>query len=110
MTVKTLVHRGMVYVIEGDIYIKAETVPMIAAENERITEDTVVHEDPQRISQTEVDNKINNVSSTVLPAILQPPGERDPESDLPCSCPRRRFADPPDQLPMPATYQHWRDG
>ena len=36
-------------------------------------------------------------------AIRQPPGECDPESDLPCSCPRRSFAEPPDQLTMPAT-------
>ena len=33
----------------------------------------------------------------------QPKGQCDPESDLPCSCPRRAFADPPDKLPMPAT-------
>ena len=36
-------------------------------------------------------------------AVRQPPGECDPESDLPCSCPRREFVDPPDKLPMPAT-------
>ena len=36
-------------------------------------------------------------------AVRQPPGECDPESDLPCSCPRRSFTHPPDQLPMPAT-------
>ena len=33
----------------------------------------------------------------------QPKGECDPESDLPCTCPRRAFVDPPDELPMPAT-------
>ena len=33
----------------------------------------------------------------------QPKGECDPESELPCSCPRRVFIDPPDKLPMPAT-------
>ena len=32
-------------------------------------------------------------------AVRQPLGE----SDLPCSCPRRSFAEPPEQLPMPAT-------
>jgi hypothetical protein len=36
-------------------------------------------------------------------AVRQPKGECDPESDLPCSCPRRVFVEPPDQLPMPAT-------
>ena len=70
----------------------------------------MVHEDIQKSSQTEVHNKINNVTSSVLPAIRQPPGECDPESDQPCSCPRRRFADPLNQWPVPATYQHWWDG
>ena len=32
-------------------------------------------------------------------AVRQPPGECDP---VPSSCPRRSFAEPPDQLPMPA--------
>jgi hypothetical protein len=36
-------------------------------------------------------------------AVRQPKGECDPESDLPCSCPRRVFVEPPDKLPMPAT-------
>ena len=36
-------------------------------------------------------------------AVRQPKGECDRESDLPCSCPRRVFVEPPDQLPMPAT-------
>jgi hypothetical protein len=35
--------------------------------------------------------------------VRQPNGECDPESDLPCSCPRRVFVEPPDQLHMPAT-------
>ena len=35
--------------------------------------------------------------------VRQPEGECDPDSDLPCSCPRRQFTDPPDTLPMPAT-------
>ena len=36
-------------------------------------------------------------------AVRQPKGECDPESELPCSCPRRAFVDPPEKLPMPAT-------
>ena len=31
----------------------------------------------------------------------QPEGECDPESNIPCSCPRRQFTDPPDRLPFP---------
>ena len=140
LTGKTLIHRGMVYVIEGDIFLLSHTalkdlgvipatfprvgefggieqqgdgqdrfefdvgnVPRLASVDEKITWDTVVREDTQRISQNEVNNKINNVTTSVLPAIRQLPGECNPESDLPCSCPRRRFADLPDQLPMPAT-------
>jgi hypothetical protein len=35
--------------------------------------------------------------------VCQPLGECDPESPIPCSCPRRCFTDPPDFIPMPAT-------
>ena len=34
--------------------------------------------------------------------IRQPVGECDSESELPCSCPRRRFVAAPSSLPMPA--------
>jgi hypothetical protein len=44
--------------------------------------------------------KKNNVTKA---AVRQPKGECDPESDLPCSCQRRVFMEPPDQLPVPAT-------
>ena len=44
--------------------------------------------------------KKNNVAST---AVRQPQGECDPESDLPCSCQRRVFVEPPEQVPVPAT-------
>jgi hypothetical protein len=40
--------------------------------------------------------KKNNVTKA---AVRQPKGE----CDLPCSCPRRVFVEPPDKLPMPAT-------
>ena len=39
----------------------------------------------------------------VKPVIRQPKGECEPESDLPCSCPRRTFVDLKEVLPMPAT-------
>jgi hypothetical protein len=44
-------------------------------------------------------NEIHTVTYSTQPAIRQPPGECDPESDLPCAFPMRRFADPPDQMP-----------
>ena len=84
-------------------YSNVDTVPRITVDADKIAGDAVVHEDTQRISHTKVNNKINTVTASVLPTIRQPPGKCDPESDLPCSCPRRRFADPPDQLLMQAT-------
>ena len=44
-----------------------------------------------------------NYKPGVKPVVRQPKGECDPESELPCSCPRRDFVDPPEELPMPAT-------
>ena len=43
------------------------------------------------------------IQEIVHSAVRQPPGECDPDSPLPCSCPRRQFDNPPDSLPMPAT-------
>ena len=43
--------------------------------------------DNQRTDHIEVHNRINTMTSSVLETICQPPGECDPESDLPCSCP-----------------------
>ena len=64
-------------------YIASETVPRINTEEEGITGDSVVHEDAQEISQAEVPTKIHTVTSSALTAIRQPPGECDPDSDLP---------------------------
>jgi hypothetical protein len=47
--------------------------------------------------------KIDSGTPSIPMPTHQPPGKCDPESDVPCSCPRRRFVDPPDQIPMPAT-------
>ena len=44
-----------------------------------------------------------DLGMTSIPPAHQPPGVCDPESDVPCSCPRRIFIDRADQLPMPAT-------
>ena len=38
----------------------------------------------------------------IRPAVRQPKGECDPENDLPCSCPRRTFVDPPEEMPLAA--------
>ena len=38
--------------------------------------------------------------------VKQPVGQCDPDSDLPCHCPRHDLVDPPDKLPMPATPEN----
>lgn len=48
------------------------------------------------VAATEVESLANT-------AVILPVGECKPESQLPCSCLRRTFMDPPDKLPMPAT-------
>ena len=44
-----------------------------------------------------------SVSREGLEIRLQSKCECDPESELPCSCLRRAFEEPPDKLPIPAT-------
>ena len=46
---------------------------------------------------------LNMIKSGGKQLAKQPVGECDPESILPCQCPRRTFADPPEELPMDAT-------
>ena len=59
--------------------------------------------DDLRNAQTVVNNKINALMSPIMSTNHQMKGKCDPKSDLQCSCPRRRFVDSPEQLPMPAT-------
>jgi hypothetical protein len=54
--------------------------------------------DPPEVAREVI--KKEDVAKT---AVRQPKGECDPESNLPCSCSRRRFVEHPDKLPMPAT-------
>jgi hypothetical protein len=42
------------------------------------------------------------------PAVRQPKGACDPESELPCSGPRIAFADPPEEMPMAATASNMK--
>ena len=39
-------------------------------------------------------------------AVYQEEGECDPDSELPCRCPRREFVDPPGELPYPPTEEN----
>jgi hypothetical protein len=44
-----------------------------------------------------------NMDVKIRPAVRQPKGECDPENELPYSCPRRTFVDPPEEMPMANT-------
>ena len=55
--------------------------------------------------KTSPNTSLHKKQSDTIP-VRQPRGECDPESELPCSCPRRMFIDPPDKLPMPATVSN----
>ena len=48
-------------------------------------------------------NAANAENAKTSPAVRQPMGEYDPESELPCSCSRRTFVDPPEEMPMATT-------
>ena len=41
--------------------------------------------------------------------VYQEHGVCDPDSDLPCRCPRREFVDPPDKIPYAATEENRED-
>jgi hypothetical protein len=56
-----------------------------------------------RSDPPEVVGKDNAGDVKTRPAVRHPVGESDPESELPCSCPRRTFMDPPEEMPMAAT-------
>ena len=59
------------------------------------------------ISQVRVEKEpgleVNVVESE---AVYQEEGKCDPDSELPCRCPRREFVDPPDELPYPPTEEN----
>ena len=158
ITNDTLLHRGMVYVVKGDILLLSETalidlgiipenfpqvgqfggykqpddgiVSFDSAKHNNITflpeeshqpltlaEIATKKRDPCDFSDNQtslpsegedkqtVDDKkqVPRVVTSIDTMVKQPEGECDPESTLPCRCPRRRFADPPETLPMPAT-------
>jgi hypothetical protein len=47
--------------------------------------------------------------STGMGELLQPVGECDHESEIPCQCPRREFVDPPNSMPYQATLEKLED-
>ena len=164
VTGNTLLHRGMVYVVEGDIVLLSETalkdlgvIPVnfpqigqfggtIEPDDGMCRFDQNMQYDPDQshkplqvgragvACQTQVPDSVespdiptiddakaekNDQSQPIITdagdkskgpggetcqaPTRQPLGQCDPESSLPCSCPRRCFMDPPESLPMPAT-------
>ena len=135
----TLLHRGMVYVVKGDIMLLSEsalmdlgiiprTFPQVGQfGGYKQPDDGIVTFSPEGIYQHDqshkpltfaeieceephklgdIDDKTSDTALPPSPPIItakQPVGECDPESPLPCRCPRRKFIDPPDKIPMPAT-------
>ena len=64
-----------------------------------------------RSNQPKMAGEIIEKKTVTKAAVRQPKGECDPESDLPCSCPRRVFVEPPTSCPCllrPATGWCWR--
>ena len=53
-------------------------------------------------SVTEITEKVSDVK----PEVYQAPGECDPDSELPCQCPRRDLVDPPESCPYPLRLEN----
>lgn len=80
----------------------AKSVAYIAEDKEALINQMYVDQSHERISNR-VPGSIENEEACDNIVLRQPVGVCDPESDLPCSCPTRKFIDPPTTLPMPAT-------
>ena len=81
-------------------YIATETRPQVdVVLQEEEHDDKVADKDDADVEIDEIPAKVYASQA----AIRQPLRECDLESDLPCSCPMRNFADPPEHIPLPAT-------
>ena len=101
--------KAMVFVIEGDaVLLSRRTLKKLGCIDDNFPE-VGKYLDVAKVKKVEYpdpstpDTTGSEESSSIEPPLRQPVGECDPESDIPCSCPRRTFADPPTCLPMPAT-------
>ena len=140
-TGREMIHKGMVYVIPGDIALISDralqdlgTLPkefsIIGQFGGKInTVSNVVVIEECGTPNCKLENKSRDILEEVSPiapnsqieaspvvpvdepnyaqvnkvVVHQPEGQCDPESELPCSCPRRTFQNPPDELPFPPT-------
>ena len=91
-------------------YIAAE-VTEVNETNGKVDDNEDMHDGEHPIVATDetVNTMVYEDAHTFHAAVRPPPGECDPESDLPCSCPRRSFAEPQDKLPR-ATSRPWKAG
>jgi hypothetical protein len=70
--------------------------------NEAVIKETeLANDNHEELHSSSSDNCLSK-DLKIRPAIRQPKGECDPENDLPCSCPRRTFVDPPEEMPLAA--------
>ena len=82
-------------------YLGTADIESIQSDSMDHSQETSYEDSSWRIDGIKEDS-IGDKTQTKNPAIRQPEGECDPESEIPCSCPRRRFIDAPSTLPMPA--------
>ena len=83
--------KGKHYKTAGIEAVKSEPTPSLPDSDSG--NDSELDENNQSVG---IENKPKDA------VIRQPVGECDSESELPCSCPRRRFVAAPSSLPMPA--------
>ena len=76
-------------------YIAAE-VTEVNATNGKVNDNEDIHDGEHPIVATDetVNTMVYEDAHTFHAAVRPPPGECDPESDLPCSCPRRVLQNP----------------
>ena len=92
--------KSMVYVIPGDaMLLSSRTLKKLGCIEEEFPE----------VGKFLDRAEVSTVESKPATQLRQPEGECDPESDIPCSCPRRGFSDPPTDLPMPATKSNRKE-
>ena len=85
----------------GEDFPKIGAFPGVVPQLGRSGQSTVQLVDIAHVNQLLQDGA---VPAGEVPSLArQQPGSCDPDSPLPCSCPRRSYTDPPKTMPMPAT-------
>ena len=102
VTGKTVMVRGMVYVIRGKACLMSKTtLRALGCLPEDFPE---VGRFLRNNGNSAAANSIGGADQVNQDPLRQAEGECDPDPDAPpCRCPRRQFQEPPEQLPFPAT-------